>query len=71
MVLHYVKIQVNVLMKKFFCIRQRGQVVRALDSQPELKEVTSDKARDLLTSLGSKTCLALGDQTLKPTASID
>lgn len=35
MVLHYVKIQVKVLMKRFFYIRQRGHVVRKLESQPE------------------------------------
>lgn len=41
MVLHYVKIQVRVLMKSFFYIRQRVQVVTALYSQPEGPEFES------------------------------
>ena len=41
MVLHYVKIQVKVLMKRFFYIRQRGHVVRELDLQPEGPESES------------------------------
>lgn len=46
MVLHYVKIQVKVLLKRFLYMRLLGQVVGALDSQPEGPEFESTQMKE-------------------------